>query len=260
MVDNPRPEKVAVVDEVRTRLSDSPSVVITEYRGLSVADLSELRRKLRPVGGSYKVFKNTLARRAADELDLDINEYLVGPTALVFTETTPEGDPGDVVEVAKVIKEFADGHDNLVIKGGVYEGAPVDAAVVSKLASVEPREVLLAKLAGAMAAPMQQFAGLLAAVPRNFAYALQALIDEGGAPGAPADAAAPDTNAEAEAPAEDGDDAASAAPAAETDAPAEAPAADDAADTAATEAEAAAAPADATADESPAASSDDAAE
>ncbi len=203
MVDNPRPEKVAVVDEVRTRLSESPSVVITEYRGLSVADLSELRRKLRPVGGSYKVFKNTLARRAADELDLEINELLVGPTALVFTETTPDGDPGDVVEVAKVVKEFADGHDDLVIKGGVLEGSPVDAAMVSKLASVEPREVLLAKLAGAMAAPMQQFAGLMAALPRNFAYALQALIDEGGAPGAPASAEAPAAEPEAEAPADD---------------------------------------------------------
>ncbi len=186
MVDNPRPEKVAVVDEVRTRLSEAPSVVITEYRGLSVAELAELRRSLRSVGGSYKVFKNTLARRAADELELDINELLIGPTALAFTETTPEGDPGDVVEVAKVIRDFAKDHENLVVKGGVLDGQPVDAAMMAKLADVESREVLLAKLAGGMAAPMVKFAGLLQAVPRNFAYALQALIAEGGAPGAPA--------------------------------------------------------------------------
>ena len=106
-MDNPRPEKVAVVTEVKERLEASPSVVVTEYRGLSVKALAELRRNLRPAGGKYKVYKNTLVRRAADEAGLDLSEQLLGPTALTFTEQTPEGDDGDVVTVAKVLTDFA---------------------------------------------------------------------------------------------------------------------------------------------------------
>jgi large subunit ribosomal protein L10 len=190
-VENPRPEKVAVVDEVRERLESTDSVLVTEYRGLSVKAMSTLRRELRPVGGSYKVYKNTLVRRAAGDLGLELDELLVGPTALAFTESTPTGEPGDVVAIAKVVREFAKTNPNLVIKGGLLSGKVLDARGVSALADVEPREVLLARLAGAMAAPMQQFAGLLQAVPRNFAYGLKALIDQGGAAGAAAPAEAP---------------------------------------------------------------------
>ena len=106
----------------------------------------------------------------------------------------PDGSPGDVVTVAKVLKDFARVNPALVVKGGLLEGAPLDADAVRRLADIEPREVLLAKLAGLMAAPMQQFAGLLQALPRNFAYGLQALIDKGGASGAPV--AATDTVAD----------------------------------------------------------------
>lgn len=185
-MENPRPAKVAVVTEVRERLEASDGVVVTEYLGLSVKALSTLRRELRPVGGSYTVYKNTLVRRAADDLGLELNELLIGPTALAFTETTPTGEPGDVVAVAKVVREFARANPALVVKGGLLSGKVLDAAGVEALADVEPREVLLARLAGAMAAPMQQFAGLLQALPRNFAYGLKALIDQGGAAGAPA--------------------------------------------------------------------------
>jgi large subunit ribosomal protein L10 len=181
----PRPDKVAIVAEVKERLEQSSSVMVTEYRGLSVKALAELRRSLRPVGGTYKVFKNTLVRRAADELGIDLGEHLIGPTALAFTGTTADGSPGDVVTVAKVLKDFARTHPALVVKGGLLDGATLDAEAVRRLADIEPREVLLARLAGLLAAPMQQFAGLLQALPQNFAYGLQALIDQGGATGAP---------------------------------------------------------------------------
>ncbi len=197
-MEQPRPEKVAVVEEVRERMSTARAVLVSEYRGLSVEDLSTLRRSLRPAGGAYKVYKNTLMRRAADEAGLDFGDLLVGPTALTFAEVTPEGEPGDVVAVAKALKEFAKTNPKLVIKGGILAGKSLDAAEINALADVEPRPVLLAKLAGGIAAPMVQFAGLLQAIPRNFAYGLKALIDEGGAPGAPESApSAP----EAEAPA-----------------------------------------------------------
>lgn len=180
-MDNPREDKVAIVTEVKERLEQSSAVVVTEYRGLTVSALAELRRALRPVGGSYKVYKNTLVRRAADDIGVDLDGHLTGPTALTFTEQTPEGEAGDVVTVAKVLRDFAKTNPDLVIKGGLFEGEPIDADGVKALADVEPREVLLSKLAGLMAAPMQQFAGLLQAVPRDFAYGLQALIDKGGA-------------------------------------------------------------------------------
>ncbi|MCP3992204.1 MAG: 50S ribosomal protein L10 [Actinomycetia bacterium] len=198
-MDNPRADKVAIVTEVKERFSGSPSVLVTEYRGLSVKALAELRRNLRPAGGAYKVYKNTLVRRAASEAGVDIEEYLVGPTALTFTETTPEGEAGDVVTVAKVLNDFAAANPDLVIKGGLLDGAPLDADGVRQLANIEPRDVLLAKLAGLLAAPMQQFAGLLQAVPRDFAYGLQALIEKGGG----ADAPAPEADAPAEAPSGD---------------------------------------------------------
>lgn len=219
-MENPRPAKVAVVDEVRQRLQTADGVVVTEYRGLTVKALSTLRRDLRPVGGSYKVYKNTLVRRAAGDLGLELDEQLVGPTALAFTETTPDGAPGDVVAVAKVMRDFARTNPNLVLKGGVLSGRVLDARGVGDLADVEPREVLLAKFAGAMAAPMVQFAGLLQALPRNFAYGLKALIDQGGATGA---ASAPDGAGAAPAPEDAAAPAVSSTPAsaeAEADAPA----------------------------------------
>ncbi len=231
---DPRPEKVAIVAEVRERLQESPSVLVTEYRGLSVKAMADLRRSLRPAGGTYKVYKNTLVRRAANEAGFDLDEHLVGPTALAFTGTAPDGTPGDVVSVAKVLKEFARTNPALVVKGGLLDGTTLNADEVRRLADIEPREVLLAKLAGLMAAPMTQFAGLLQALPRNFAYGLKALIDQGGADGAPASAAPVDTAVDSPADSPADDEAAPAAPVDEvadsepTPEPAEAPA-DDAA-------------------------------
>ncbi|HEY6532214.1 MAG TPA: 50S ribosomal protein L10 [Acidimicrobiales bacterium] len=181
-MDNPRPEKVAVVDEVRQRFSDADAVLLTEYRGINVGELAALRRALREAGGEYKVYKNTLVRFAARDLGLELDDQLTGPTAIAFV---PAGG-GDPVTVAKALREFAKGNPNLVVKGGVLGDKLLTAADAKALAEVAPREELLARLAGLMAAPMQQFAGLLQALPRDFAYGLQALIEKGGAPGAPA--------------------------------------------------------------------------
>ena len=219
-MENPRPEKVAVVDEVRERFDGTSAAILTEYRGLSVGQLAELRTRLRGAGGDFKVYKNTLVRFAARDLGLEIQELLTGPTAIAFVTEKPTGEAGEAVEVAKVLKDFGKEFPALVVKGGVLGDKLLTADDTRALADVEPREVLLAKLAGAMAAPMQQFAGLLQALPRNLAYGLKALIDQGGAPGAPAAEAPAETADETPATTDDAAPAAEstddAAPAAET--------------------------------------------
>ena len=180
-----RSEKVAVVDEVREKFSASDAAVLTEYRGLDVPAMAELRRALREAGGEYKVYKNTLVRFAVEELGLEIDDLLTGPTAIAFVGEQADGSAGDPVGVAKALKEFAKANEALIIKGGLLDEKRLTAEEISALAEIAPREVLLAQLAGAMAAPMQQFAALLKALPQNMAYALQALIEQGGAPGAP---------------------------------------------------------------------------
>lgn len=199
-MDNPRPEKVAVVAEVKEKLDGADAVVLTDYRGLDVAAMSTLRRALSAAGGDFKIYKNTLVRFAARELDLEVDELLLGPTAIAFVPRGADGAPGDPVAVAKALRDFAKTNEHLVVKGGLLGTKVLSVDEVKALADVAPREELLARLAGGMAAPMQQFAGLLAALPRNFAYGLKALIDQGGAPGAPAAEEAP---AEAEAPADE---------------------------------------------------------
>ena len=168
----PRPAKVAVVDEVRERLSSSSGAVLTEYRGLKVADLARLRQAVREAGGEYRIFKNTLARLAARDLGIEELEPLfVGPTAVAFVD-------GDPVAVAKALRDFARTNTHLTVKGGVLGRKVLSSAEASALADVAPREVILAQLAGALAAPIQKMAGLLQALPRNFAYGLSALIDQ----------------------------------------------------------------------------------
>ena len=163
-----------------------------------MGSLAELRRALRHAGGEYKIYKNTLVRLAARDLGLEIDDLLVGPTALAFVGERPDGSMGDVAAVAKALKDFAKTNDALVIKGGVLDDELVSADDLKALAELPSREVLLAQIAGAFQAPMAKFAGLLAAVPRDFAYGLQALIEKGGGPDAAADAPAA-----VEAPAED---------------------------------------------------------
>ena len=179
-MEGPKPEKVAVIDEVRERLNGSTASVVTEYRGLTVADMANLRKNIRSVGGDFKVFKNTLVRRALEGSNHEgLSDFLVGPTAIAFVE-------GDVSAVAKALKDFADANPALVIKGGVFEGSALSADALKTLANLPSRDVLLARLAGLIASPMQTFAGLMKAVPQSFAYGLQSLIDSKPAEAAPA--------------------------------------------------------------------------
>ena len=189
MMENPRPEKVAVVDEVREKLAGADAALLTEYRGLTVKQLAELRRQLRPAGAEYKIYKNTLVRFAAREVvDDQLDPLLTGPTAITFVR-------GDAAAVAKLLRDYARGHQALVVKGGLLGDKVVSAKDVEALADLPPRDVLLAQLAGAFQAPMVKLAGLLQALPRNFAYGLAALIDQRGGPEAPAE---PATEAPAE--------------------------------------------------------------
>ena len=180
-MENPRSDKVAVVEEVREKFRSADAALFTEYRGLTVRDLAELRASMREAGGEYRVYKNTLVRLAVAELELDLADEFVGPTAIAFVGQKPDGTPGDPVMVAKALSAFAKSHPHLVIKGGLLDTTVLDADGAKALAYVAPREELLARFAGGLAAPMRDMAALLQALPLKFAYGLQALIDAGGA-------------------------------------------------------------------------------
>jgi large subunit ribosomal protein L10 len=188
----PTQAKAAVIDEITERFQQSSAAVLTEYRGLTVAQLTQLRRSL-GAGSSYAVVKNTLTKRAAEQVGFsDLSPLLSGPTAIAFIE-------GDPVEAAKAIRDFARAHPLLVVKGGVVEGRTVDAREVTRLADVESREVLLAKLAGAMKGNLTKAAGLFQAPLSQVARLAAALQEKKGAD----DAAPADAGAAAEAPAAD---------------------------------------------------------
>ncbi len=205
---DPRPDKVAVVAEVREKMAESDGVLLTEYRGLDVPAMARLRRALRETDGEYKIYKNTLVRLAAREAGVEIEDLLSGPVAIAFVREKADGTPGDAAGVARALRDFAKTNDSLVLKGGVLDDKLLSVDDILALAELPSRDALLAQLAGAVQAPMTKLAGLLQALPQNFAYALQALIDE--AAGAPAEAPAEATDDGAEAPAEATDDGAEA--------------------------------------------------
>lgn len=170
-MENPRPEKVAVVEEVRERLAKANASIVTEYRGLTVAQLAELRRGLAAVG-DYKIYKNTLVRLAIAGSDFEgLSDLLSGPTGIAFVS-------GEISAAAKALRDFARGNPALVVKGGLVGGAPLNDQDFVRLADLPSRELLLARLAGGIAAPLQQLAGLVQALPRNFAYGLSALLEQ----------------------------------------------------------------------------------
>lgn len=167
----PRPEKVAIVEEITGKLKECVAVFVSEYRGMSVGALADLRTPLREAGAEHKVYKNTLARLAAANAGYDdLTEHLLGPTALTFVT-------GDSVAAAKALVDMAKTNPNLVIKGGMLGDSVMTVADIKSLASLPSREELLANLAGAFQAPLVKTAGLLQALPRNFAYGLSALIE-----------------------------------------------------------------------------------
>jgi len=202
-----RADKATAVADIAEQFRASTATVITEYRGLSVANLAELRRSLAP-SATYSVAKNTLIKRAASEAGVEgLDELFVGPTAIAFVS-------GEAVDAAKAIKTFAKEHKALVIKGGYMDGHPLTVAEVERIADLESREVLLAKLAGAMKANLSKAAGLFNAPASQVARLAAALQEKRAAQ----EAAAPTKAPAAEAPAAE-------APAAETET-AETPAAE----------------------------------
>ena len=168
----PRPEKVQAVADIKERIETAEAVFVAEYAGLSMKEQQQLRRSLRASQSEFKVVKMTLARRAAEELGYDtFLDLLVGPTGLAFSHE-------DAAATAKALSDFATEHSRLVIKGGILGGAVLPPERVGALAKLEPREVLLGRIAGMLQAPLANLAGLFAAMPRNLASMLLQLREK----------------------------------------------------------------------------------
>lgn len=156
-----RPEKIAAVAEMKERLETCEIAIATQYIGINVEKVTELRRQLRAAGVEFKVYKNTLARRALKELDLEAAaDFMNGPTAWAFSK--------DPVASAKILKDFARKSPKVAMVGGVLNGKPVTGEQLKALASLPSRDQLLAQVVGTIAAPLRNFVGVLSAVPRNF--------------------------------------------------------------------------------------------
>ncbi|AGB40192.1 ribosomal protein L10 [Halobacteroides halobius DSM 5150] len=167
-----RREKELVVEELTEKFQTAKSAVLTDYRGLDVEEVTELRDKLRDASVDYKVVKNTLAYLAAKEAGVEeIGEYLSGPTAIAFAEEDP-------VAPAQVLADFAEDHDDLEIKSGIVEGTLIDTAGVESLADIPPREVLLGQIARGMKAPISGLVHALNYPLQSLAYALNAVKEQ----------------------------------------------------------------------------------
>lgn len=166
-------DKVDAVSEISEKFTNSTAAVVTEYRGLSMAQLSELRRALGS-NVSYRVAKNTLVKRAAEQSGVEgLDDLFVGPTAIAFVE-------GEPVDAAKAIKEYAKGNQNLVVKGGYMDGRPLSVSEVDSIADLDSREVTLGKLAGAIKAKMNETAALFVAPASQVARMAAALQEKKG--------------------------------------------------------------------------------
>jgi len=192
-----RADKATAVADIAEQFRDSTATLITEYRGLTVANLAELRRSLSG-SATYSVAKNTLIKRAASEAGIEgLDELFAGPTAIAFVT-------GEPVDAAKAIKTFAKENKALVIKGGYMDGHPLSVSDVERIADLESREVLLAKLAGAMKGNLAKAAGLFSAPASQIARLAAALQEKKALEPTPAPASAPEPASETptEAPAE----------------------------------------------------------
>ena len=170
------PTKVAAVSEIADSFRTSQAAVVTEYRGLTMAQLTELRRAL-GTDTAYTIAKNTLVKRAAADAGVQgLDDLFVGPTAIAFVR-------GEPVDAAKALRDFAKAHPLLVIKGGLLDGNPVGPAEVGRLADLESREVLLAKMAGAMKGTLTKAAVLFNQLPSQVARLAAALQDKRAAEG-----------------------------------------------------------------------------
>lgn len=168
----PRADKVAVVEEIGAKLAQAGAVYVSEYRGVTVTQMAELRGALRQAGAQHKIYKNSLASLAVRDAGMDdLVELLEGPVALTFT-----GD--DTVAAAKALSDASRRNALVVLKGGILEGARLSSEDLRALANLPSRDELLARLAGGLQAPLVKTASLLQALPRNLAYGLSALIDQ----------------------------------------------------------------------------------
>jgi len=168
----PTTEKQALVAEIKERLSGSAGVILTDYRGLSVKEMQELRVKLRAAGGEMTIYKNSLAQIAVRELELpSMDEYLAGPTAFVFVSEDP-------VAPAKAVVDFAKEHKAFEVKGGLIESRIVAMAQIKAMAALPSREALIAQLMGTLQAPASAFARMLNAPVGAFARAVRAVADQ----------------------------------------------------------------------------------
>lgn len=162
-------KKEAVVEDIRAKLEASQSVVFIDYRGLTVAEVTELRNQMRAAGVEYQVLKNTMIRRAADKLGIEgLDAVLEGPTAVAFGINDP-------VAPAKILTKFAKDTKKTQIKGGVLAGEAIDAAAVENLAKLPSKEELLAKMLGSLNAPMQGLVMVLSGVTSKFVRTLEAI-------------------------------------------------------------------------------------
>lgn len=164
-------EKLQTVAEIKEKLSSTKGAVLTNYRGLTVAQDTKLRRKLREAGVEYRVFKNTMTRIAAKEAGIEgLDPYLEGPTAIALSYTDP-------VAPAKVISDFVKENklQALEVKAGLVEGKVIDVEGVKALSSLPPREVLIAQVLAGFQAPIAGFVNVLSGTMRNLVYALEAV-------------------------------------------------------------------------------------
>lgn len=143
-------QKSLVVDEIKSKFENAKSVVVFDPRGLNVSEVMELRRKLRESGSDYKVYKNTLTKRAANSLNINLDEYLEGPSAISFSS--------DELAPVRVISEFAKNHDKIELKAGIVEGKVANKSELSKYASIPSRETLLTMIAAGLKSPLRDIA------------------------------------------------------------------------------------------------------
>lgn len=164
--------KKANVEEIKEKIENAESIMLVDYRGLNVQQITELREKYREANVDYKVYKNTMLRFAFKDSGLeDFNEFLVGPSAVAFGYDDP-------VQAAKITADFAKDNDKLEIKAGIVDGKVIDLDEIKRLASLPPKEVLVAQVVGGLNAPIQGFANVLQGTMRSLVIALNAIAEQ----------------------------------------------------------------------------------
>ena len=168
----PREDKIEMVEELTEQVKSADALILTDYRGLDVKQITALRKKLREAGAEYRVVKNTLLKRAASDISgPELDRLLEGPTAVAFVH-------GDPVAIARAVSDYIREHKMPALKGGYVEGSLLDAVRVEQLSKIPPKQVLYAQLLGSMQSPITGLVGTLQAMVSNLVYTLQAVADK----------------------------------------------------------------------------------